>query len=369
MININKILKNSLLKTGLYSCCLSTMLLQMGFSGESHDDLFSIPSSQNNHNAKKHLDIEIFGKKSNAKQRVQDIPAYAKRDKKSDSVSHAYPSLRLSGIQGLSLHPSIQFVKEKDNKYGLNFNFDFSQTSENYKGSDSRVFLENRGKLYGVDFKISKTYKKNIKFNCKVKTGAHDSSIGLSRVNGSLAQSFYDSKKTSYALSDIELGASYQVDYLGFEILPFTIVKIATGSKKDVLSTGSEDYSAGLSIRYIFENNLSMVAQASYNMIGKMEFQKSGINSLNLKDGFTASLGINSPINKENKHGSLAAAIYYSENPFRVSSNIRQMKDDFFTIGFLYDSDKKASLNYTLGINFGLSDSAPNSSIGLSFLY
>ena len=273
------------------------------------------------------------------------------------SIKHnSYPKVNSSGLT--SLLPQIgleEYWVNPDKEINLQFHTSYTDEDFSYQFGD--YDLQSKGEYTQAKLLISKRIS-NYTLGFTMNSGLRKSKYTLTSRTAPV-RNIYDN--FDFALGDVSLYADVQ---LPPSILPLTtslIVKLPTGSKKDLMSVDSTDVTFGINTSfYHFDYQLN------YTIVGTTDF-------LNLQQDSGVDNYMSFAMGKSFKwlrlpSSQLSVALYVSENPLEHLIQIENVNQLIISAGTKYTREFKNS-HYNIEASVGLTDTAPNFSIGFSVDY
>lgn len=272
--------------------------------------------------------------------------------------SHVYPVFRLSGLQGLGFVPTIRGLKSAyQGKF--NFEFDASYVTENYGGTDGRYVYHVSGGLYRKHLRMNYWIEENTEFTARFSSGMHDADIALTELP---TNALLRSKTLHYNLSDLLLGVRHVYTFKNSFLTPEMIILLPLSGRGDVLTSGNPDSSIGLEWLRAYPV-LDLAAKINYTLFGDLDVFRPSVGEWDMQGVVSFSVAAARPIHDVYY---TSVALNYSQNPLRDRTDIKALSGDIVTLGSALHYEFNKKTDGTIDMSAGLTDAAPDFSIGLS---
>lgn len=274
-----------------------------------------------------------------------------------------FPRAVLSGPSSLFMSPSLGTL-ETDPRDILSVRTSFSLSREDFTGTEGPENINWKGDFLRQHLSISTRLWKYFSLNLDTGYGVRDSDsvrLEMSHPTAPGGTTFLSNRSLDQGLLDSSLTLTYVHDMKRFLFRPFVHVKLPTGEKESLLSSGSRDMGAGVSIEWN-RNSWHLKSLFSVTSPGDLEIFIPSQGSLAAESYITASIGLGRTINLfggERASMSLTA----QQNPLRENANLDELNKDLLTLAAMVEKDFFKHTSFRLEGSAGLTDSSPKASI------
>lgn len=283
-----------------------------------------------------------------------------------------FPGFRLAGVTGLVLSPSLEDARPRG--YLFSSGLEAAVISEAHDDRDALAFVRSTGALVRPALKLSSTPLSGVHLGVDVLSGAHTGTQRMAFRTGGAPREFLAAGDLHYDLGDVVVsGACLLPQGVHVSIYPVFWAKLPTGSRENLLSTGSLDTAFGLRVlhrmpdwAFLGGRPLTIAGQAGRGFFGDHESTARPVSVLRLEDSGFGSLAASLPIASRLRAG---AGVNWMGNPYRKIADLDLCRKDIVSAGLAFALDDAAGRTMTLDAAFGLGEAAPRVSLAAGFRF
>ena len=292
-------------------------------------------------------------------------PFYAQKHKAlSRQPAFPFPRSVLSGPPSLFLAPSLGRL-ETDPRDTFSLSTAFTWVNEDYGGSQGPlVGLRWKGEMLRQHISVSTRLWRY--FNLSLDTGygvrnSNDVRLELNHPTAPGGTTFLAQRNLDPGLLDSTLTLTMVHDMRRFIFRPFIHVKLPTGSKEALLSSGGRDAGAGLSMEWL-QNNWHLKSMFSITSPEDLDIFAPTQGSVATSSYVTIALGIGKTLNLFGGER-VSMSLTGQQNPLRRLSNMDDLDKEILTLAGLVEKDIQENLTFQLEVFGGLTNSSPKTGL------
>jgi hypothetical protein len=282
-----------------------------------------------------------------------------KKEPNPDFETIFFPTVQFSGLRSSVLAPQLPPSLEKGQSI---VGISVSYLREDFKGRSGVAEVNMDGSYELTRLSGAFSPLEQVTLEATLEVGSHSSHFQMD----SAGTPVFDN-------SDLGFEAEKAIFQLAYD-LPINQVEITVDvSAKVSLSSGptnssNPDYSMGLTFYRDVSDDMKIIANGSYLVLGDYDGFSSSFNDVPLAESIAINLGVNYSFLSLEKFR-FSNLLHYSENPFDGMTGISQIEDDLTTLANRLDYQFKSNSTLVGEISAGVSDSSPAFSLKLGIQY
>jgi hypothetical protein len=305
------------------------------------------------------------------RERIPLDPFKAQREKELlRQPNFRFPRFLTSGPISLVYTPSLGLA-ETDPRDRFVVDFSTSYSAEEYQGEVVKSLTQYKWSGTFTRYHLSASTRLWQKLGLILETGmgSHDSDIQLdvSSPTAPGGTTFLPNGKVGLGMLDTSITFNYLMESRHGLFRPHATIKLPTGSKRDLLSSGEADISLGASMEWSVDN-WHLKGMASFTRAGDILIMDSAQAPVKSNGYLYAALGIGRTLDIW-RGERVAASLNFMENPLGRLSDLDDLDDELLSLNASIEKDFSKTGSVRLEGSFGLSNSTPDGSGSLAFYF
>ena len=292
-------------------------------------------------------------------------PFHAQKHKaRSRQPAFPFPRSVLSGPPSLFLSPSLGRL-ETDPRDRFSFSTSFSFVEENFSGAQGPlVSLNWKGEVLRQHISFSTRLWRHLNISLDTGYGVRNSDgvqLELNHPSAPGGTTFLSKRNLDPGLLDSTLTLTLVHDMRSFIFRPFLHVKLPTGNKESLLSSGGRDAGAGASLEWT-QNDWHLKSMFSITSPEDLDIFAPSQGSVATSGYITLSVGVGKTLNLFGGER-VSMSLTGQQNPLRRLSSIDDLDKEIVTLAGLVEKDIRKGLTFQLEVFGGMTNASPKTGL------